>query len=152
MTKNEITKCAEGLIVTVAGIVFTVLSLQIRNNPISLDGPLNMLVQAKFIPLLLSILITVLGAVLTVALWKGRDTAVSQACLTPRALMVTSLTVAYLVIVSYIGFAIPTVVYMGAMLFLLNKDKKPLHLLLLTVVYSIIALLLIPGVLNLQLL
>lgn len=152
MTRIKLSQCAEGLIVTTAGIVFTVLSLKIRNNPVTVEGPLNLLIQAKFIPLVLSVLILIQGVMLTVALLKGKERTENSGGFTPRALIVVSLTVAYLFLVSLIGFAVPTVVYMAALLFVVNRDAKPLHLLILTVVYSIIALLVIPGVLNLQLL
>lgn len=152
MTKSKLLQCAEGLIVTAAGTIFIILSLQIRSNPVSVDGAVNLLVQAKFIPLLLSVLITILGGILAVSQLKGRNPSSSDGGLTPRALAVTGLTAAYLILVSFLGFMFPSAVYMGAMMFLLNKDKKPLHLLLLTALYAIIALLLIPGILNLQLL
>lgn len=152
MTRTKLSQCVEGLIVTAAGVIFTVLSLKIRNNPVSVEGPLNLLIQAKFIPLLLSALITVQGISLTVALWKGKETTVNEGGFTPRALIVVALTMAYLVLVSLVGFAVPTVVYLAALLFVVNKGRKPLQLLVLTVVYAVIALLVIPGVLNLQLL
>lgn len=152
MTRTKLSQCAEGLIVTAAGIVFTVLSLNIRNNPVSVEGPLNLLIQAKFPPLLLSVLILIQGIVLTAALLRGKETTVSDGGFTSRGLIVVLLTVAYLFLVSLMGFAVPSVVYMCALLFVVNKGRKPLFLLILTVVYSVVALLVIPGVLNLQLL
>ena len=152
MTRTKLSQCAEGLIVTAAGIIFTVLSLNIRNNPVTVEGPLNLLIQAKFIPLLLSVLILIQGISLTVALLKGKEKTENDGGYTPRAALVVLLTVAYLFLVSLAGFAVPTVVYMGALLFVVNKGRKPLQLLILTLVYSVIALLVIPGVLNLQLL
>ena len=35
MNKAKLTQCAEGLIVTAAGAIFTILSLKIRNNPVT---------------------------------------------------------------------------------------------------------------------
>lgn len=152
MTRTKLSQCAEGLIVTAAGIVFTVLSLNIRNNPVSVEGPLNLLVQAKFPPLVLSVLILIQGIVLTVALLRGKEATVSDGGFTSRGLIVVLMTVAYLFLVSLVGFAVPSVVYMCALLFVVNKGRKPLFLLILTVVYSVVALLVIPGLLNLQLL
>ena len=152
MTRIKLSQCAEGLIVTTAGIVFTVLSLKIRNNPVTVEGPLNLLIQAKFIPMVLSVLILIQGISLTAALWKGKEKTEQETGFTPRALIVVLLTAAYLFLTSLVGFIVPTVVYTGSLLFVVNKGRKPLFLLILTVVYSVIALLLIPGALNLQLL
>ena len=71
---------------------------------------------------------------------------------TPRALTLVFLTAAYLVLVSYVGFLIPTVVYIGALLFVANRGLTLWKLLALTALYSVVALMLIPGLLNLQLL
>lgn len=152
MKKAKLSQCAEGLIVTAAGVLFIIFSLKIRNNPISIEGPLNGIVQARFVPLVLSVLILVQGIVLTVALWRGKEQTETVGGFHLRSLIVVSLTVAYLLLVSWIGFAVPTVVYMGTLLFVVNKGRKPLFLLVLTGLYSVIALLVIPSVLNLQLL
>lgn len=152
MKKARLAQCAEGLIVTAAGALFTIFSIKIRNNPVSIEGPLNWLIQAKFIPLVLSVLILIQGIALTVALWKGKERTENPGGLSLRTVIVVSLTVVYLLLVSFIGFAAPTVVYMGALLFVVNQGRKPLLLLALTAVYSVIALLVIPGVLHLQLL
>lgn len=152
MTGSKLRQCAEGLVVTAAGVLFLALSMGIRKNPVSVDGFVNLIVQAKFVPLVLSALITLQGLGLTISQWKGKEETVREGGFTPRALTVVLLTVAYLIIVSYVGFTVPTVVYMGAMLFVVNKGRKPLQLLALTALYSVVALLLIPGLLNLQLL
>lgn len=152
MTETKLGRCAEGLIVTAAGILFTVLSANIRSNPIAVDGPLNVLIQAKFIPLLLSVLILLQGISLTAALLRGTEKTQEARGFTPRSLTVLLLTVAYLFLVSMAGFALPTVGYLAALLFVVNQGRKPLQLLILTLVYSAATLLVIPGVLNLQLL
>lgn len=152
MTRSKLLQCAEGLVIAAAGLIFTVLSLGIRKNPVSVEGAINLIVQAKFVPLVLSVLITLQGLGLTISQWKGNEKTVCDGGFSPRALTVVALTLAYLVIVSYAGFAVPTVVYIGAMLFVVNRGRRPLQLLILTALYSLITLLLIPGVLNLQLL
>lgn len=152
MSGTKLLQCAEGLAVTAAGMVFVGLSLGIRNNPVAVEGPVNILVEAKFVPLLLSLLITLQGIGLTVSQWKGKEQTVRDGGFSPRAITVVLLTVAYLIVVSYAGFAVPTVVYIGALLFVVNRGRKPVQLLLLTALYSVITLLVIPGILNLQLL
>ena len=149
MVKAKLRQCMEGLIITAAGVVFTVLSANIRNNPVSVEGALNIIVQAKFIPLLISLLIVLQGIGLTISQWKGKERTTSDGGFTARGLTVVLLTVAYLIIVFYVGFTIPTVIYIGALLFIANDGRNPLQLLLLTALYSVIALAVIPSVLNL---
>ncbi len=152
MTVSKLRQCAEGLIITAVGVIFAVLSLGIRKNPVAIEGVLNIVVQAKFIPLLLSVLIALQGIILTVLQWNGKEKTFVDHGFTPRAIVVVVLTMAYLVLVSYVGFLVPTVIYMGVLLFVANRGQSPLKLLALTALYSVIALAVIPGVLNLQLL
>lgn len=152
MTGSKLRKCAEGLAVTAAGVLFLVLSAGIRRNPVAVEGAISLIVEAKFMPLLLSALITLQGIGLTVSQWKGKEKTVRGGGFTVRALTVVLLTSAYLVMVSFAGFTIPTVVYVGALLFVVNRGRKPLLLLALTALYCAVALLVIPGLLNLRLL
>jgi len=55
--------CLEGPVMVVLGIVCLILSLKIRKNPVKVEGFLNILVQAKMVPILVSALIIVLGVV-----------------------------------------------------------------------------------------
>lgn len=152
MTGMKLRQCAEGLIVSAVGVLFTVLSAGIRANPVAVDGAVGVLVQAKFVPLALSVLITLRGIGLTAALWRGTEKTVRDGGVTMRTLTVVLVTVAYLFLVAGVGFALPTVVYTGLLLFLVNRDRKPLFLLALTALYAFITLLLIPSLLNLRLL
>lgn len=58
MDKNKLRQCAEGLIVMAAGLGYVLLSLGIRRNPVKTDGFLGLLTEAKFLPLLLSAMLT----------------------------------------------------------------------------------------------
>lgn len=152
MDKSKLYQCTEGLLVTITGVVFVILSLGIRDNPVAVESKFNLIVEAKFAPLALSVLIAIQGLTLAISQWRGNDRTSHDGGFTPRALIVGLLTVAYLYMISLVGFTVPTVVYVGALLFVVNKGRKPLLLLALTALYSIIALLLIPLSLNLQLL
>lgn len=152
MTGSKLHQCAEGLAITAVGVLFVALSAGIRKNPVPVEGAISLVVQAKFVPLMLSALITLQGIGLTVSQWKGNEKTVRDGGFTPRALTIVLLTVAYLVMVSFVGFAVPTAVYVAALLFVVNKGRKPLQLLALTALYCVVALLLIPRLLNLQLL
>ena len=102
-------------------------------------------------PLVLSVLIVLQGIRLTVALWKGAEVS-GKLGATPRSVSVVLLTLAYLLLVSRFGFAVPTAVYLTALLFVVNRGRRPLELLVLAGVYCLIALVLIPLALGLQLL
>ena len=58
MDKKKLRQCAEGLIVTAAGLGYVLLSLGIRRNPVKTDGFWGLLTEAKFLPLLLSAMLT----------------------------------------------------------------------------------------------
>ena len=73
MDKKKLRQCAEGLIVTAAGLGYVLLSLGIRRNPVKTDGFWGLLTEAKFLPLLLSAMLTLQGVRLTAALWKGQE-------------------------------------------------------------------------------
>lgn len=151
MDRSKLLQCLEGLIVTAAGVLFAGLALGIRDNPVPVEGAINVIVQAKFFPLALSALIVLQGAGLTVALWRGSEKTAADGLSSMRTWAVVLLSAAYFVSISLAGFAIPTVIYLGALLFLVNHGREPVRLLLLTALYSGIALLVVPGVLRLQL-
>lgn len=151
MDKKKLVQSAEGLAITAAGVLFTVLSAQIRKNPVEVSGTLRFLTEDKFVPLVLSVLIVLQGIRLTVALWKGKEVS-GKLGATPRSVSVVLLTLAYLLLVSRFGFAVPTAVYLTALLFVANRGRRPLELLVLAGVYCLIALVLIPLALGLQLL
>ena len=138
MDKKKLRQCAEGLIVTAAGLGYVLLSLGIRRNPVKTDGFWGLL--------------TLQGVRLTAALWKGQEVSAGGHSITKRSVSVVLLTLAYLLLISKVGFTLPTAAYLTAILFLLNRGRRPLELLLLSGVYCLAALLLIPGVLGLQLL
>ena len=152
MDKKKLRQCAEGLIVTAAGLGYVLLSLGIRRNPVKTDGFWGLLTEAKYLPLLLSAMLTLQGVRLTAALWKGQEVSAGGHSITKRSVSVVLLTLAYLLLISKVGFTLPTAAYLTAILFLLNRGRRPLELLLLSGVYCLAALLLIPGVLGLQLL
>ena len=145
--------CLEGPIMVALGIVCLILSLKIRNNPVKVQGFLNVLVQAKMVPILVSCLIIVLGIIMTLQFQKGLLTSVSLPKETwVRILILTALTVIYLVVASKVGFLIPTFVYCFLMLLYLNwKQKNPVILLVIAALYTAVTVYLVPWVLHLNL-
>jgi len=153
MNNVKIKRSIEGLIMVVLGVICLILSLKIRNNPVKVQGALNILVQAKMLPLVVSVLIIILGVMLIMQLEKGLlvTPAISKETFV-RVLILTVITLAYLLITYKVGFLIPTFVYCLAMLFYLNwKQKNPVLLVVAAVIYSAVTLFLVPWILNLNL-
>lgn len=111
MDKKKLRQCAEGLIVTAAGLGYVLLSLGIRRNPVKTDGFWGLLTEAKFLPLLLSAMLTLQGVRLTAALWKGQEVSAGGHSITKRSVSVVLLTLAYLLLISKVGFTLPTAAY-----------------------------------------
>ena len=143
----------EGPIMTLLGVVCLILSLKIRNNPVKVPGFLNVLVQAKMVPIMVSVLIILLGIVMTIQLQKGTLTSAKLPKETwARVLIRTVLTVVYLVVASKVGFLVPTFVYCFLMLLYLNwKQKNPVLLLGIAAIYTAVTVYLVPWILRLNL-
>lgn len=153
MNKQRIRRCLEGPIMVILGIICLILSLGIRNNPVKVEGFLNVLVQAKMIPTLVSILIIVLGVILTIQLDKGllvTPTMPKESWL--RVLILMGITLAYLLVTYQVGFLIPTFVYCLVMLLYLNwKQRNPVLMLVTAAIYTGVTVFLVPWMLNLNL-
>ena len=145
--------CLEGPVMVVLGIVCLILSLKIRKNPVKVEGFLNILVQAKMVPILVSALIIVLGVVMTLQFRKGflKTTSLPRETWM-RVLVLTALTVVYLIVASKVGFLVPTFVYCFLMLLYLNwKQKNPVLLLGIAAIYTAVTVYLVPWILRLNL-
>ena len=145
--------CLEGPIMTALGIVCLILSLKIRNNPVKVEGFLNVLVQAKMVPILVSVLIIIMGIIMTLQIQKGiLKTATLPKETWVRVLILTAMTVVYLVVTSKVGFLVPTFVYCFLMLLYLNwKQKNPVLLLGIAALYTAVTVYLVPWMLKLSL-
>lgn len=55
---------AEGIVIMLIGLFLLVNSINIPNNPIKQEGMANVLAQAKFVPIVMSAGVLILGAVL----------------------------------------------------------------------------------------
>lgn len=146
-------RCLEGPVVVVLGIIGLILSLQIRSNPVKTQGILNIFTQAKMLPIVVSVLTILLGLSLTMQLNKGLLTTATMPKETWfRVLLLTLITLAYLIVAYYAGFLIPTFVYCFVMLLYLNwKQKNPVWMAVLAAVYTIVTVFLVPRILNLNL-
>ena len=146
MKDKKISRWVEGPIMIAVGLIALILSLQIRNNPVKVEGVLNLLVQAKMLPIVVSVLIVILGVMLTLVTPKmDKETWL-------RVLVLTAMTLVYLIAAYYAGFLITTFLYCFAMLLYLNwKQKNPVFLLVLSAVYTAVTVYLVPMMLHLNL-
>ena len=143
MKDKKISRWVEGPIMIAVGLIALILSLQIRNNPVKVEGVLNLLVQAKMLPIVVSVLIVILGVMVTPKMDKETWL---------RVLVLTAMTLVYLIAAYYAGFLITTFLYCFAMLLYLNwKQKNPVFLLVLSAVYTAVTVYLVPMMLHLNL-
>ena len=103
---------AEGIVIMLIGLFLLVNSINIPNNPIKQEGMANVLAQAKFVPIVMSAGVLILGAVLFLKQVGGKD---KSASLTKaewtRMGVVLVLTAAYIFAAYMFKFMIPTIVY-----------------------------------------
>ena len=154
MTKTKLRNSAEGLTVTLLGLVFLGLALGIRKNPVAMEiAWVNLFAQAKFFPTICACAVLLLGVLLTVSQWRGNR---PSAVITPREgkrlAVIVPLIAAYLLAVYFTSFAVPTILYTVAILFYLNLGKKKWwKLAIICGVYVCVALLLLPKIIGLRL-
>ena len=68
---------AEGIVIMLIGLFLLVNSINIPNNPIKQEGMANVLAQAKFVPIVMSAGVLILGAVLFLKQVGGKDKSAS---------------------------------------------------------------------------
>ena len=150
---KKIKQGAEGLIVTVIGLFLLVSSVGIKNNPIKQEGWAGVFSQAKFIPIIASAGITILGFALFLRQIKGTKNSVSM----PKAelirmLIVLAMSAAYIIACYFFKFMIPTIVFAIAIFTFLNlKERKPLHIAFFIVLAIVLGLWGMPFMINLKL-
>ncbi len=153
MEKKKFIRCAEGLVIMALGSGALFLSLSIPDNPVSAAGAASWLSQARALPLILSAAILLLGALHTLALWRGRTASAKGVGARGWTVLLILLTTAYLLLIPLLGFWGPTAVYLSLTLLLCGRKegKAPLPLLALAGFYLFLALWVIPGILRLRL-
>lgn len=144
---------AEGIVIILIGIFLLVNSIQIPNNPIPQTGVASVLAQAKFVPIVMSVGVLLLGIILFLKQMNGKD---SSARLTKeewiRMGVVVVLTIAYIIACYYFKFMIPTIVYAFAIVFFLNwKARKTWQIIVFSLLVIVLGLYGMPLLINLKL-
>jgi uncharacterized membrane protein len=125
--EKRLKQSTEGLVIIALGVFLLVNSLRIAENPIAYEGWTNIIAQAKFTPLVMSLGITILGLILFVKQYRGKDTSSGQM---PKEewihlLICLALIAIYIFCVYWFKFMVPTIVFSFAMFSFLNwKTRK----------------------------
>lgn len=131
MANEKLTRSVEGLVPTAIGAGFLLMSLAIPDNPVPVEGAVGWLSQARALPLILSAAVMLLGIIHTAALWQGKTSPVASQGSRGWTALLVLITTIYLLVIPAVGFLVPTVAYLIAMLLLCGRreGKGPLLLL-----------------------
>ena len=143
---------AEGIVIMLIGLFLLVNSINIQDNPIKQTGMANVLAQAKFVPIVMSTGVLILGAILFIKQINGKDksTQMTKAEWT-RLGVVLVLTAAYIFAAFKFKFMIPTIVYAFALVFFLNwKARKTWQIVLFALLVIVLGLYGMPFMINLK--
>jgi len=154
MPRKKLTDAVEGLVITLLGIVFLGLALSIKKNPVAQKiAWVDMLTQAKFMPIVCAVAIIILGLILFTSQLKGKrpSSKLSKGEWIRVGIMVVIVS-AYTLAIYFTKFTIPTIIYTAITIFYLNwGKKKPWQLVLICIVYVIVSLFVLPKVIQLRL-
>ncbi len=153
--ENNFKKCIEGIVITLIGIIAIVCSLGIQDNPVKMSGWVGFVAQARFFPLLTGVLITVLGLRLTFFLNKNTDKSLVEYDINKKEflniLILICIVCLYLLGVTYIGFAISTLVYLFVIMFYLNYKKYKTYIIIgIIIVFFVVSNYAIPAMLRIN--
>lgn len=136
------------------GVACLLLALSVPSNPIRQPNPLlDLVTQARFLPLMSALVITLLGVAMVAKQLRGAmATAPVPRQELLRAAVLVGLTAAYAALVVSVGFVLPSAGYLAACLFYLNRGARRWYILaLLAVLFTGVATLLVPRLLNIAL-
>lgn len=143
---------AEGLVIILIGLFLLINSVNIQKNPIQYEGWTNVLAQAKFMPIIMSVGIVALGVILFAKQMKGQDKSNQLTKAEWKRMgIVLLMMVAYIIGVYKFKFMIPTILFAFAVIFFLNwKRKKVWELVLLSLLAIVLGLYAMPYLINLK--
>lgn len=149
-------KLIEGYIVTGFGILTIVGSILLPDNPVKLEGWINFVAQARFLPLVSGTAIALLGISLLAEIKKitnasqfTYDIKKQEAC---RILCVVGIVLLYVIAIMFMGFLVPTALYFLVILFYLNyKLYSPIKIIGMAVLFFLVTYFGLPLMLNITL-
>jgi len=154
----------EGTFVTVIGLIILIASILLPDNPIKFEGWIGLVVQAGFLPTILSSLIIILGLKLMITKKIPTDDKAAIAEKTGnvagiRIAVVIGLTAIYIILLGKINFAILSFCYFIALISYLkfaendSKGNKTLlfsKIFIISITFTIVISYLLPYMLRLQ--
>lgn len=152
---KKLKRCIEPIIIIILGVFFFIQAIGIKKNPMSMKNDVaNVVAQAKFVPILVSSLIIILGIIFLIR--ELRKTGGLEIKLAKeeflRLLLLTAIIAAYLISVYFFGFQIPTIVYSVVSVVILNyKNHKWYMIALAIAAYIVVALLILPKLISIRL-
>jgi hypothetical protein len=171
MTKRK--ERIEGAIVLALGVVFLILALMIRNNPIKLKGWVNIVAQAKFLPSVIAVVVIVLGVKMLIDAFRKpavsadqvskvkqieiegvvdnnpEDKSTSQ--FEPNAWITVLIIIGYFALLPLVGFRIATALFIPCILLFLNlKNNKLIIIISVSAIFYVATMFVTPLVLGLR--
>lgn len=153
MDKVKKNSVNEGILIIAIGVGMLILALSVPSNPVVLKGWINIFAQAKLLPLIVSSVTILFGVRLLLGTINGKINVVSAGIESKKKAVILILTcIAYLVAIMYLGFLIPTAVYLGFTILYLNKKLMSLpKMIALVVAYTAITIFIVPLIINIRL-
>ena len=151
---SKLKNCIEGIIITALGVLFLFFALGVRNNPVPYEIPwVNDVAQAKFLPIVMATMVTILGVVAIIQGLRGKMPPAKYTKEEGKRLgIVLLLTVAYLLGIYYFGFRWPTVIFSVVATLYFNWGKRPWwQMLIICAVYIGVGLFGLPKLIGLRL-
>lgn len=151
---SKLKNCVEGIIITALGGFFLYLAFSVRNNPIPYgSGWINVVAQAKFLPVIMACFVTLLGIVMIILGLMGKLPSAKFDKGEPlRLFIVVVLVAAYLLGINYFGFQWPTIAFSIVSAVFFNWKKRPWwQMLIIAAVYIVVGLWGLPKLIGLRL-
>lgn len=151
---KRLKQSVEGLVIIAIGLFLLINSVRISNNPIEYNGWTNVLAQAKFMPIVMSSGVTVLGFILFIKQYVGKDHCNGKLSKEEwiHLLVCVVLISAYSVCTYLFNFFYPTILFAFSIFAYLNwKTRKKWVIVLIALLAIVLGLYGMPLLINLRL-
>ncbi len=151
---SKLKNCVEGIVITALGIFFIILAVNIRDNPVPYNIPwVNDVAQAKFLPIVMASMVTILGIVAIIQGLRGKMKPSTYNKEEGKRLgIVLLITVAYLIGIYEFGFRWPTIVFSVIATLYFNWGKRKWwQMIIICAIYIVVGLWGLPKLIGLRL-
>lgn len=153
-------KHIEGGIIVLIGIFIIISSLNLPNNPVQIGGWVGFVTEARFLPLVIGVMVTLLGIRMIIDKRGNTDylnlltiiVNMHKNLLVKRLTVVIGITLIYIILIGIIPFAIATFIYFALTIVYINFGKLRLvKLFVISAVFTVFIAYLLPAVLKIPL-